>query len=80
MSEEINKNKLLAILEDPDDGPIINQIWIYRQEIRLLHRKIDEIEKIMKKKEYDIMDKHKLNFIEIVILSSFGDKLNAKKE
>lgn len=79
MPEEINKDKLLAILEDPNDGPVINQIWMFRQEIRLLHRKIDEIEKVMKKKEYDIMDKHKLNFMEVAILSSFGDRLNAKQ-
>ncbi len=66
-----DKEKILKILEDEEGSALVKQAWIFRQEIRLLQRKIDHLDAHTRSVEQKIMDKFGLDFINTVILMSF---------
>jgi adenine C2-methylase RlmN of 23S rRNA A2503 and tRNA A37 len=78
MVEETDKKKLLEVVEDEETLKKLKQIWAYRQEIRLMHRRIDRMDFNTGQLQSEIQEKHKLEFPQMIILSIIADEKIAK--
>lgn len=80
MSEEtISEKKLEELLNDKEMIKLITKNWLMHQEMRLLHRKIDKLDAMVKENQQEIMNKYKLNWQQTINLFILEDVLLSKK-
>jgi hypothetical protein len=79
VEEEISEEKFHEILNDKEAVKLISKNWVLRQEIRLLHRKADKLERLIKKNEQDLMNKFNLKWNHVISLFFMEDIIFDKK-
>lgn len=77
--KEISDEKITEILDDKEAVRFISKNWIMRQEIRLLHRKIDKLERLIRKNEQDLMNRFNLKWNQAISLYMIESVIFDKK-